>query len=66
MRFFIVTLLLALVICVLLMCVAYHENRIERLEKIVGTEAPASMTWTNGHIYSTIVKHSHNCGCVKK
>lgn len=38
--------------------------RIESLERIVGTETPASMTWTNGHVYSTIVKHSANCPCV--
>lgn len=42
------------------------EIRTESLERIVGTETPASMTWTNGHTYSTIVKHSANCPCVKK
>lgn len=41
-------------------------KRIDSLQRIVGTETPASMTWTNGHTYSTIVKHSANCACVKK
>lgn len=40
-------------------------GRIKALERIVGTETPASMTWTNGHTYTTLVKHSANCPCVK-
>lgn len=55
---------------VLAFAVNNELNKIRRrfgtLERIVGTETPASMTWTNGHTYSTIVKHSANCACVKK
>lgn len=50
----------------LIMVSQFARNRIEAIERIVGTETPASMTWTNGHVYSTIVKHSANCPCVKK
>jgi hypothetical protein len=61
---------LFLLICasiVLTLGIADEVNRrMKRLEHIVGTEVPASMTWTNGHTYSTIVKHSANCPCVKK
>jgi len=42
------------------------RKRLNAIERIIGTEAPASMTYTNGHIYTTLVKHSWNCPCVEK
>ena len=42
------------------------HNRLNQLEKIVGFETPAALSWTNGHTYATVVKHSANCPCVKK
>lgn len=59
------------VVCFLFGCfiigpIVTATRRVTAIERIVGTEVPASMTWTNGHTYTSIVKHSANCPCVKK
>lgn len=57
-------------IAIMITCIfaSFHvvtARRVTALERIVGKEVPASMTWTNGHTYTSIVKHSANCPCVK-
>ena len=42
------------------------RKRVTAIERIVGFETPASASWTNGHTYMTVVKHSANCPCVIK